>query len=644
MFEFIRTHQRLMQFALLLFIFPSFAFFGLQSYSRFREHENAVAKVAGQSITQQEWDAAQRSQLERLRQMFGGQFDQKMFDTPEARRAVLDNLIAQRVVAATAAREHLTVSDRTLQETILGIPGLVGQDGKFDVERYRSLLAAQGLTPAAYEASLRHDLAVQQVTGAIQDSAFAPKAVADRLSDLNAQEREVQEILFKPSDYASQVKVTDDMLKAYYDKHTAQFEVPEQIKADYVVLDIDALSKQISVSDADAKTYYDQNLKQYTEGEQVRARHILIKVPKDASATEQAAAKQKAEKLLADVRKNPSDFAQLAKKYSQDPGSAAAGGDLGFFGKGMMVKPFEDAAFQLKKGQISDLVKTDYGYHIIEVTDVKPATVKPFDAVKADIISDIKKQQAARKFSSMADSFSNTVYEQADSLKPVADKLSLKVQTVSGLTRTPNPALPKDAPYNQEKFLKALFADDAVKNKHNTDAVEVAPNTLIAGHVIEYKPVTKRPFDEVKNLVRERVTASEEEALARKAGMDRLAALKSGGDANGFGAAKTVSRANPQNIDSAAFAPVMRADASKLPAFVGADLDGHGYAVYRINKVTQPATRDEARRKAEQQQIAGVLAQEEVHAYLEALKKKSKVEILVPPGTGKDGDNNGDSH
>jgi len=626
-----------MQLLLLLLIVPSFTFLGIQGYSSFREHESAVAKVGRQSITQQEWDAAQRTQLERLRRMFGGQFDQKMFDTPEARRAVLDNLITQRVIAEQAVRRHLTVSDRVLQENILAIPGLVGPDGKFDVEHYRSLLAMQGMTETSYEAGLRRDLALQQVTSAVQDTAFIPKTVAERLSDLSAQERTVQELLFKPSDFASQAKVSDDMLKAYYDKNIRRFEVPEQIKAQYVVLSLDALAAQISVSDADAKAYYEQNAKQYQVAEQRRARHILIKVPKDASDAARAAAKAKAEKVLAEVRKNPADFAQLAKKYSDDP-SAQEGGDLGFFGPGAMVKPFEDAAFKLKKDEISDLVKTEYGYHIIQVTDIKPAKTQPFDEVKDEIKASIKKQQAARKYAEAADQFGNIVYEQADSLQPVADKLGLKVETVAGLTRTPNPALGKSAPFNQTKFLNAIFSDDAVKGKHNTDAIEVGPNTLIAGRVLEYKPVTKRPFDEVKAMVWQEVLQSQEDALADKAGKDKLAALKAGGEATGFGDEKTVSRSKPDGIGGTAFEAVMKADASKLPAYVGADLGDGGYAVYRIVKVAQPANRDEARRSAERRQIENVLAQEETHAYLQALKKNAKVEILVHPKAGSDAD------
>jgi peptidyl-prolyl cis-trans isomerase D len=633
MFEFIRTHRRLMQFALLLFIIPSFAFFGLEGYTSLREGDNAIAKVAGQTITQQEFDNAQREQMERLRQMFGGQFDPKLLDTPEARQNILDGLIAQRVIAAEAAKNNLSVSDQALQQNILAIPGLTGADGKFDVERYKSLLAAQGMTPTMYEARLRQDLSLQQVSGGVAGTAFAPKTVANRLSDLNDQQREVQEILFKASDFASQVKVTEEMLKAYYEKNAKQFEVPEQVKAEYVVLNDDVVASQITVSDADIKSYYDQNASRYTEEEQRRASHILIKADKSASAADKAAAKEKAEKLLEQVRKNPADFAKLAKENSQDPGSAERGGDLDFFGKGMMVKPFEEAAFKLKQGEISDVVESDFGYHIIQLTAVKPATAKTLDEVKGQIAADIKKQLAAKKFAELAEQFNNTVYEQAESLKPVAEKLNLKIETVSGLTRTPNPATAPTAPYNNAKFLAALFSDESIKNKRNTEAIEVAPNTLIAGHVIEYKPVTRRPFEEVQATVRERVVQEEAAALAKKAGESKLAKLKSGDDASGFGETKVVSRTKTQGITPAAVPAVMKADTSKLPAFVGVDLGAQGYGVYRITKVSQPATTDTARRQGEQQQIANALAQQEALAYLEALKKKSEIEILKPVGT-----------
>jgi peptidyl-prolyl cis-trans isomerase D len=372
MFDFIRTHQRLMQFLLLLFIFPSFAFFGLEGYSRLTD-DNGVAKVAGQTITKEEWDAAHRQQLERMRQVYGNQFDSKIFDSPQARRAILDNLIAQRALGAEVVASKLVVPDQALQQSILQIPGLTKPDGSFDNEQYRVLLAAQGMTQKSYEAGLRREMALQQLNAAIQTTAFAPKTVAENLSSLNDQERTVQMLNFKPDSYAGQVKVTDDMLKAYYDKNGARFETRNRPTSNTWCWMPPPWPPRPAVTDDDIKAYYEQNQKQYATEEQRRASHILITVKKDASAADKAAAKTKAEGLVAQLRKNPGDFAKLAKANSQDPGSADNGGDLGYFNKGAMVKPFADAAFSLKQGEISDPVESDFGYHVIEVTGIKPA-------------------------------------------------------------------------------------------------------------------------------------------------------------------------------------------------------------------------------------------------------------------------------
>ncbi|MFT5534665.1 MAG: peptidyl-prolyl cis-trans isomerase D [Burkholderiaceae bacterium] len=630
MFEFVRTHKRLMQFLLLLIIVPSFALVGLGSYQSFGDAANVVAKVGEQPITQPEYEAAQRDQMARFKEMFGAQFDPKMFDTPEARQGVLDSLIAQRALSVEAARQKLSVADTALQQSITGIAGLMGPDGKFDGERYRSLLAMQGMTPAMYEQRLRQDMAVQQLNSAVQSTAFAPKSVTARLSDINDQERSVQELLFKPADYVAQVKVTPEMLTAYYDKNARQFEVPEQAKAEYVVLSSDALAAQITVTDQETADFYEQNKRQFGVEEQRRASHILINLKKDASAADKDAAKAKAEKLLAQVRTTPADFAKIAKASSEDQGSAPNGGDLDFFGKGAMTPPFEDAVFKLKLKEISDLVETDFGFHIIEVTEIKPASFRTLEQVKPEIVADIKKQKAAKQYSEAAEVFNNTIYEQSDSLKPVADKLKLTVQNVSNLNRKPNPLAAPNAPFNNQKFLNALFADDTLKSKHNTEAIEVAPSTLIAGRIVDYKPVSKRPFAEVEAIVRESVIAEESAVLAKKAGEAKLAALKLADDATGFGSVKVVSRAKNDGLSGAGFDSVMKADISKLPAIAGANLAGQGYAVYRISKVAQGESIDAQRRLAEQKQIANALAQQEMLAYINVLKEKAKVKILKP--------------
>lgn len=624
MFEYIRTHQRLMQFLLLLIIFPSFAFFGIESYTRSRGSESAVATVAGQPISQQEFDLALRDQLERLRQMYGPQFDAKMLSTPEAKQNILDELIARKALAVELARTHLTVTDQTLQQSIMTTPGLTKSDGSFDAERYKSTLAAQRMTPSMYEQRLRQDMVLQQLVGAIQGTSFVPKTVTDHLSAINEQEREIQVLTFKSGDYAAKVKVTDDMLKAYYDKNAAQFEIPEQIKAEYVVLNSEALAAQLTVSDADVLAFYEQNKKLYSSEEQRRASHILITVKKEAGDAEKAKAKAKAEMLLAEVRKKPESFAKLAKENSEDPGSAERGGDLDFFGKGMMVKPFEEAAYKLKQGEISDVVQSDFGFHIIHVTAIKPVTVKTLDEVRVQITADIQKQKASKAYAEAAEAFSNTVYEQSDSLKPVVDKLKLKVETAAGLTRQANPAIPPTVATNNPKFLKAIFSDESLKKKHNTEAIEVAPSTLIAGHIVEYRAASKRPFDEVKTLIVARVTQSEAEALAKKEGEAKLAALKAADATAGFSEVKTISRAKNQDIPGQAFAEIMKADMQKLPAFVGVTVSGAGYAVYRIGKVGA-GTADPAKRKSDGEQVSNMLAQQEFYSYIDVLKQRARV-------------------
>ena len=278
------------------------------------------------------------------------------------------------IFVAEINRAHMSVSDATLQKTIMDIQQFRLPDGGFDMEGYKAALAAQGMTPEMFDQRLRRDLTVQQLSGSIQATAFAPRTVANRLSDINDQEREVQEVLFPLSTYLPQVKVTDEMVKAYYDKNAQLFQIPEQVNAEYVVFDASTVENQVQVTDAEVTDYYNKNLKNYTTPEQRSASHILITVSRDASAADQAAAKKKAEAVLAEVRANPDNFAAIAKANSQDPGSAQSGGDLGVVEKGLFVKSVEDSIYALKEGETSGLVQSEFGWHIIKVTGVKPSS------------------------------------------------------------------------------------------------------------------------------------------------------------------------------------------------------------------------------------------------------------------------------
>ncbi|MRW84686.1 peptidylprolyl isomerase [Pseudoduganella sp. FT26W] len=629
MFEFIRTHQRLMQIFLAIIIVPSFAFVGIGSYKSFGDDASTIAKIDGKPLSQQEFDNAVRNQLDTYRQRLGAQFDQKMFDTPEFKQNIFDQLIAQRAIAAEVIHNNLSVSDAQLQKAIID---MFGGPGAFDKERYIAILTAQGIRPEDNDARMRRDMALQQLATSIEGTGFAPRTVAKTLSDIASQEREVQELLLPVADFVPQVKVTDEMVKAFYDKNSKFFEVPEQAKIEYVVLNNDAVMSQVSVTDTEVSDYYAKNSAQFTTPETRRASHILIAVKKGASAADTAAAKAKAEAIVAELRKTPGDFAKVAKAKSEDPGSAEQGGDLGVIEKGVMVAPVEAAIGKLKQGEISDAVQSEFGFHVLTVTELKPAVVKPLDVVKADITDLLKKQKAAKKYSEMAETFTNTVYEQADSLKPVADKLGLKIETAANVSRTASPAAGAAA-FNNAKFLSALFSNDSLSSKRNTEAVETAPSTLVSGRIVEFKPASKRPLAEVDAQIRQRVTMEEAAKLAAKAGEEKLAAFKKSGDATGFGAAKLVSRSKPDGINGLAMQSIMKADATKLPAYVGVDVPGMGYGVYRIGKVQQPATADEAQRKSEADQIGNLLAQQEMAQYIEFLKQKAKVKILKPVAT-----------
>jgi peptidyl-prolyl cis-trans isomerase D len=625
MFDTVRKHQRLMQFVLLVLIFPAFAFFGIQGYEKFFSDEGTVAKVGSSKISRQEFDLAHRRQIEQLRQMLGERFDSSLVDNDAARGQVLDGLIAQRALLAEALDKHIAVPDEQLRRAIAAIPGLTGSDGKFDIERYRQLLRVQGKNEQIFEGEMRSDLALQALPEAISQTAFVPASLVDRMIALGEQTREVRELLFKPEDFAAKVNPTDAQLSAFYERNAQAFEVPENARVEYLVLSGDAVAKQIKVSEQDARAYYEQNKARYTTPEQRRASHILVKVEPGASDAQKKAARAKAEDILARLKAG-ADFAALAKAESQDPGSAASGGDLGFFTRDTMVKPFADAAFALGQGETSGVVESEFGYHVIRVTEIRPATQRDFEAVRASIEAEIRAQQVSSRFAEAAETFSNLVYEQADSLAPAAQRFGLQVQTADEVGRANTPSLPREHPLNNPRVLAALFSADSIASKRNTEAIDVGNNTLVSARIVEHRPAQRKPFDAVKEQVRQLAVREESHKLAVQAGEARLKALRAGEAAAGLSAPRTVTRAPGPQMPAQAIEAVFGAPSEPLPAFVGTDLGPQGYAIYQVTKVTLPdAKRVEERRATYRQQLQQVYAQQALSDYLESVKARSKI-------------------
>ena len=628
MFDFVRKHTRVMQFLLFLLIFPSFVLFGLEGYNRFREGGATVATVDGHGITQAEWDAAHRSQVERMRSSMPN-VDVKLFDTPEAKYSTLERMVRDRLLQVAANQLHLGASDARLAAELQQNPTIAAlrrADGTLDIERYRQLLATQGMSPESFEAQVRGDLASRQVMSGVGVTSFSSAALADVTLNAFYEQRQVQVARFAPADYVARIKPSDEQLEAYYKANADKFQSAERADIEYVVLNLAAVQKDIVVPEAELKTYYEQNAARLAGLEERRASHILINADKGASAAERDAARAKAQALLAEVQKSPNQFAELARKNSQDTGSAAKGGDLDFFGRGAMVKPFEEAAFALKKGETSGVVETEFGFHIIRLTDIKQPEQKSFESQRAKLEQEVRTQLAQRKFAEAAEQFTNIVYEQSDSLKPVADRLKLDVQHASQLGRD---VVAGNAATNNPKLLAAVFSPDSIEKKRNTEAVELAPNVLAAARVTSYSPARTLPLEEVRARVHEQVVAQLANEQARAEGAAKLTEWKTSPDSAKLPTAIVVSRESKQAQPSALVEAALRASTQTLPAWVGVDLGSSGYAVVKVEKVLPRDAANASGLAREREQYAQWWASAEGLAYYKLLKEKFKAEIKI---------------
>lgn len=628
MFDFVRKHTKIMQFLLFLLIFPSFVLFGLEGYSSMRDKGAVVATVNGSNILQPELDNAHKIQVDRMRAAMPN-LDAKLFDSAIAKQATLDRLVRERLLQVAAQKMHLNVSDQRLANELQQNPNIAGlrrPDGSLDLERYRQLLATQGLTPESFEAQVRSDLSTRQVMAGLGITSFATSALADVTLNAFYEKRQIQVAKFAASDFVAQIKPTDAELEDYYKANSEKFKSPERADVDYVILDIASIQKTVTVPESELKTFYEQNLARLANLEERRASHILINADKAAPAADREKARAKAQEIMATLKQSPEKFAELAKKFSQDTGSANKGGDLDFFARGAMVKPFEDAAFALKKGEISDVVESDFGFHIIRVTDIKQPKQKSFEESRASLEIDARRQLAQRKFAEAADQFTNLVYEQSGSLKPAADKLKLEIQHAKGVGTEPVPSASGTA-MNNPKLLAAIFSSDTIEKKRNTEAIELAPNVLASARIANYQPARILPLSDVKDKVREQVVAQKALERAKQEGQSNLAQWKASPEKAKLAAAVLVSREQKQQLSDAVVEAALRANTQTLPAWVGVDLGGSGYAVVKVEKILPRETVDAQQQARERQQYIQWWAGAEEASYYRWLKDKFKVEI-----------------
>lgn len=606
--------------ALLAIIAVPFALFGIDSYLSNAGSNVTVAKVGGNEITIQEYDNALKNMRNRLQSE--GKFDQAQLESPEVKSLVLNQLINKQLLSDEIQRAKYAISDEHLATYVTGMPEFQ-KDGKFSQELYDKTLSQNQLTPSRFEAGMRADLLAQQAQDGIARLGFISNARAEDTLKLTNQKRVVTVAEIKTKDFISQVNVDEAQVKAYYEKHKDKLIEPEKVKLEFVTLAPVDFMRNIKVDDAEVKRFYDENTAKFQGSEQRRASHILIGFGVSASAEQKQQAREKAEKILAEIKKNPKSFESLAVKESQDPGSAVKGGDLGSFARGAMVKPFEDAAFSLKVGEISNLVESEFGYHIIKLTEITGQS-SDFESLKPQIKGDLMFQKAQEEFAKQAENFNSLVYEQSTSLQPAAKVFGGQVQKSDWLNRETGTKFFK----NNEKIMNLVFSSEVLKDRRNTEAVEVSPNNLVSARVVEYKPAAPKNFEEVKSGIEALLKLEAASKLATEKGEAALKNLREGKDAVGIEwiPEVTVDRRNAQGLTDLAMNQVFKTNVAKLPAFSGLTDEKQGYLLVKVIKVDTSSDEEEAKQLAKKA-LTAALANEYLAAYKQSLREKAKVTV-----------------
>jgi peptidyl-prolyl cis-trans isomerase D len=573
-----------------------------------------------------EFEQALRDHHERMRGMLGANFDSAMLDSFEVKNSVLERLIQQRLLQKEAASNGFVVLDSQLVKTIREIPAFQ-KDSKFSKQQYEELLSSQGLTPVIFESRVRQELLLQQLLDGYSEYGFAPKTVAEKVRYLSEVQREINQIKIESEQFLSQVTPEEADINDYYEKHKVDFHLPERARIEYLVLSLEAAAENETVSLESINKYFEENQDEFSQPEERKASHILISVPAAASEDEKKSARDKAENILELLKQNPDTFAEIAKEHSDDPGSAIQGGDLGFFGRGVMVKAFEDKIFSMQSDEISDIVETDFGLHIIKLTDVKEAKRSDLTDVREQIEKKLKIETMSSSFGEIVEDFSNLVYEQGDNLQAVAEKFELTIQSTDWITRnTVEPPI-----LANEKLLSALFSDESIKNQRNTEAIEVKPDTFVSARIVEHKPATAQSLMVVKDQIVEKLKRQMAQAKAIEEGQEKLARLQetgeSGDDNSSWGDVKQISYMQPQGLDHETLGVIFKVETSNLPAYTGSINPEGGFNLIRINKVIEPESIEKTKLDNFGKQLQQMITQEEMSSYLTMLRKRYEVRV-----------------
>lgn len=595
----------------------------------------AVAEVGGNKITSQDIANAYQRQQQQLRQMLGDAYDPSMFNEKEMRRRALDQLIDRAVLTNYARDAGYRVSDDMLAQLIRN-QKVFYQNGKFSRQRYQQLLAQNGLSTEAYENNMRQQQTIGQLQQGVMNSVMVTNADLSRLVALERQQRQVAFLRVQADAYRPGIDVSDDEVQSYYKSHQDQFKRPERVKLAYVELTMDQLASKVDIPEDKLRQQYQQVKDQrFTEPARRHVRHILIQLPDDASKKQVEKAKEKLESIRKRIVSGDATFAAMAKRYSDDAGSASKGGDLGFVRRGDMVKPFEKAAFSLKEDAVSQPVRTQFGWHLIEVTQIQPKKVKPFDEVRDQLRRQMAQDELSNRFYDLGSKVANVAYESPNSLQPVADKFDLQIKHTGWIPRQGT----DQGLGSEDKVLKAAFSDEVLQKGYNSQLLELSSDRDVVVRVADHQRAETRPLDEVHDQIVATLKQNKAADAAEQTGQKLVDELRGGGqsmakaaDGKGieFQDAGMIQRDNgklPGGIVNTAFRMPRPADGKA--SLEGTRLSGGDYAVVRVSRVEDGklASLSDKARQQMRDRLRGMRGQAALRSLVAALRARADITV-----------------
>ena len=615
------------------FITIPFALWGIQSYLGVSSDPVAVS-VDGSEITQRQLEQEVRQFRDRLRNQLGKAYRPELFDDKMLRQQVMEQMINDRVLSETADDWNLRISDEFVRQYIQSIP-YFQSNGHFNVQAYNTAVRNQGMSQRGFEESVRQDLVMQQLRSGIAGTAIATDFELNESIRLRDQERELSYLLISGEKLTGDFQPGDEDLKNYYESHAQTYMVPERVKVEYILLSPDVVGAAVDVSDEKLRAYYDQHKDEFQAPEERRVRHILVQVAEGADEAAVAAAKAKIEDIAKRLASGES-FESLAREFSDDPGSKEQGGDVGWISPGLMAKAFEEEAYKLEAGKVSKPVRTPFGFHLLEVTDIKSGGEGSFDALHDKIETAYRRNQAEQMLFDKAEKLADLSYETPDSLAPAADALQLEPQQSDWFDRKGGKGV-----LASPKVVAAAFSEDVLQENNNSELIELEDDQVLVLRVVEHEAQHPQSFDDVKEDIIAALKREKASELAKARGEEVLQMLQAG-NVTLEKLAEEQGWKLEQSVDikrnSTTLPPVIRDKAFGLkrpeadtPSVGGVALDNGDYALLAVEKVTDgdPSKLDEAARKAAQEQLAKMKGDAQFNLMGRYLREHADIEIAT---------------